>query len=176
MFVDMNPYMYTLEKLDHPDALTKEQANNIVLNNQWDFAVSDVIDEEQTAGVERHLYYLTADNGAQVGTAGIIYNKSGKSTSFSYNISNTDVYQSDAGIEFAVRTVCDFYGGQCHGRCFRRCQCYQKLSEGIINAQFHSGDFNEKKEKIRIRYRNFNGSADAPVSGFQRCTCECIRR
>ena len=29
MFVDMNPYMYTLEKLDHPDALTKEQANNI---------------------------------------------------------------------------------------------------------------------------------------------------
>ena len=111
MFVDMNPYMYTLEKLDHPDALTKEQANNIVLNNQWDFAVSDVIDEEQTAGVERHLYYLTADNGTQVGTAGIIYNKSGKSTNFSYNISNTDVYQSDAGIEFAVRTVCDFYGG-----------------------------------------------------------------
>ena len=111
IIVNMNPYMYTLEEINHPAGLTKEQANNIISDNQWNFVVSEVIDEAQTAGVKRHLYYLTADTGEQVGTVGIIYNKAGKSTGFSYNISNTDAYLSSAGIEFAVKAVCDFYGG-----------------------------------------------------------------
>ena len=111
IIVDMNPYMYTLEEINHPAGLTKEQANNIISDNQWNFVVSEVIDEAQTAGVKRHLYYLTADTGEQVGTVGIIYNKSGKLTGFSYNISNTDAYLSSAGVEFAVKAACDFYGG-----------------------------------------------------------------
>lgn len=109
IIVDMNPYMYTLEKLDHPDALTQEQVNNIISANQWGLSVSGLIDENQTAGAERDIYRLSLPDGTPVATAAVHYNKSGKSTSFSYRIADTDISRSDAGIEFAVKTACNLY-------------------------------------------------------------------
>lgn len=110
MFVDMNPYKYTLETLDHPDPLTREQAADIISGNRWDIIVSDVVNEDQTAGTERHLYNMALKDGTQIGSVGIHYDKSGKSVGFTYLIANTDIYQSDEGVEFAVKTACDFYG------------------------------------------------------------------
>lgn len=111
MFVDMNPYKYTLETLDHPDPLTGEQAADIISGNRWNIAISEVTNEAQTAGTERHLYDMTLPDGTRVGSVGIHYDKSGKSVGFTYLIANTDIYRSDAGVEFAVKTTCDFYGG-----------------------------------------------------------------
>ena len=110
IIVDMNPYMYTLEELDHPDALTKEQVNGIISGNQWGLSVSELIDENQTAGAERDIYQLALPEGTPTATAAVHYNKSGKSTSFSYRIADTDISRSDAGIEFAVKTACNLYG------------------------------------------------------------------
>lgn len=110
IIVDMNPYMYTLKELDHPDALTKEQVNNIISGNQWGLSVSELIDENQTAGAERDIYQLALPDGTPAATAAVHYNKSGKSTSFSYRIADTDISRSDAGVEFAVKTACSLYG------------------------------------------------------------------
>ena len=110
LFVDMNPYMFTLEKLEHPPALTQQQVNDIIAGNQWGATATKVNSGSQTAGSERHLYEMRLADDTWIGSAGLFYNKSGKSTSFSFIPGNTDIHTTDSGVEFAVKTACRIYG------------------------------------------------------------------
>ena len=137
--VDMNPYMFTMEDIQHPDAPSADEINRLIAHNSLGLSVTGQEEQGLTAGRVQYMYMLTAPGEEKYGAvAAIRYSASGKSTAVQYMPTQSDICLSDISAKTATEIACAIYGGVENAD-----ELARKVQTAVDNKDFEYNSYGE---------------------------------